>query len=90
MRDSQVGERITEVWSTWLRFVDQELTRAYPGVPHARRTAVAYGLILIIEQHSYMCVLGLDEARGDLAMNAALALVSSLEAASEPEDGKPI
>ncbi len=90
LRDSQVGERVTEVWSAWLRFFDHELTRAFPGVSHSRRTAVAYGVILIIEQHSYMHVLGLDEARGDHAMNAALALVSSLEAASEPEDGKPI
>ena len=88
LRDSRVGERVTAVWSTWLRFVDHELASAYPGVPQSRRSAVSYGLILIFDQHAYMRILGLDEARGDHARNAALALLSSLEAASELQDGK--
>ncbi len=89
LRDSHVGERVTAVWSTWLRFVDHELVRAYPDVPESRRTAVAYGLILMFEQNAYMRILGLEEARGDHARNAALALLASLEAASEPGKGKP-
>lgn len=89
LRDNHVGERVTAVWSTWLRFVDHELVRAYPGVPESRRTAVAYGLILIFEQNAFMRILGLEEAHGDHARNAALALLASLEAASEPEEEKP-
>ena len=89
LRDSHVGERVTSVWSTWLSFVDHELMRAFPDVPESRRTAVAYGLILMFEQNAYMRILGLEEARGDYARNAALALLAPLEAAPAPEDGKP-
>lgn len=88
LRDSHVGERVTAVWSTWLQVLERELTRAYPGVPQSRSSAVAYGLMFIFDQHAYMRILGLDEAQGDHARNAALALLSSLEKASEPEDGK--